>query len=133
MGAYNCRTIANSKVMSEHNYGTAIDVSKIDGATIKLDWNKENKKIFEYAFDNLKESINKTITSELNKNNEQISYTADVLGKKLEEVNKTLKLLNITIDKVEDSDKQKINQKIDKIEKVLSKINEKVHEKKGFW
>ena len=55
------------------------------------------------------------------------------MGKKLEEVNKTLKLLNITIDKVEDSDKQKINQKIDKIEKVLSKINEKVHEKKGFW
>ena len=42
MGTYNCRTIANSKVMSEHSYGTAIDISKIDGASIKHDWNKEN-------------------------------------------------------------------------------------------
>ena len=91
---------------------------------------EDNKKIFEYAFNNLKESINKTIVDELNKNNEQISYTADVLGEKLEEVNKTLKLLNVTIEKVEDSDKQKINKKIEKIEKVLSRIDEKVHEKK---
>ena len=44
MGTYNCRTIANSKIMSEHSYGTAIDVSRIDGASVKLDWNKENKK-----------------------------------------------------------------------------------------
>ena len=44
MGTYNCRTIANSKVMSEHSYGTAIDISKIDGASIKHDWNKENEK-----------------------------------------------------------------------------------------
>ena len=44
MGTYNCRTIANSKVMSEHSYGTAIDISKIDGASVKLDWNKDDEK-----------------------------------------------------------------------------------------
>ena len=44
MGTYNCRTIANSKVMSEHSYGTAIDISKIDDASVKHDWNKENEK-----------------------------------------------------------------------------------------
>ena len=44
MGTYNCRTIANSKVMSEHSYGTAIDISKIDGASVKHDWNKENER-----------------------------------------------------------------------------------------
>ena len=44
MGTYNCRTIANSKVMSEHSYGTAIDISNIDGASVKFDWNKDNEK-----------------------------------------------------------------------------------------
>tara|TARA_Y100001968_G_C19432338_1_gene757775 strand:+ start:926 stop:1312 length:387 start_codon:yes stop_codon:yes gene_type:complete len=44
MGTYNCRTIANSKVMSEHSYGTAIDISNIDGASVEHDWNKENEK-----------------------------------------------------------------------------------------
>ena len=44
MGSYNCRTIAKSKIMSEHSYGTAIDISKINGASVKLDWNKENEK-----------------------------------------------------------------------------------------
>lgn len=44
MGTYNCRTIANSKVMSEHSYGTAIDISNINGASVKLDWNNDNEK-----------------------------------------------------------------------------------------
>ena len=44
MGTYNCRPIANSKIMSEHSYGTAIDISNIDGASVKLDWNKDNEK-----------------------------------------------------------------------------------------
>ena len=44
MGTYNCRTIANSKIISEHSYGTAIDISIIDGASVKLDWNKDNRK-----------------------------------------------------------------------------------------
>ena len=44
MGSYNCRTIANSKIYSEHSYGTAIDISDIDGANLKLDWNKSSEK-----------------------------------------------------------------------------------------
>ena len=43
MGSYNCRTIAHSKIMSEHSYGTAIDISHIDGASVKTDWNKKNE------------------------------------------------------------------------------------------
>ena len=44
IGTYNCRTISRSKIMSEHSYGTAIDISEIDGASIKNDWNKNTKK-----------------------------------------------------------------------------------------
>ena len=44
MGTYNCRTIANSKIMSEHSYGTAIDIFQIDDANVKNDWNKVKKK-----------------------------------------------------------------------------------------
>ena len=43
MGTYNCRRIANSKIMSEHSYGTAIDISNIDGASVEHDWNKVRK------------------------------------------------------------------------------------------
>ena len=43
MGTYNCRTIAHSRIMSEHSYGTAIDISHIDGASVKTDWNKKNE------------------------------------------------------------------------------------------
>ena len=44
MGSYNCRKIANSKIYSEHSYGTALDISDIDGANIKIDWNKNTEK-----------------------------------------------------------------------------------------
>tara|TARA_Y100001970_G_scaffold293318_1_gene439303 strand:- start:6 stop:605 length:600 start_codon:yes stop_codon:yes gene_type:complete len=44
MGTYNCRKIAKSKIMSEHSYGTAIDISKINGASVKHDWNKDSEK-----------------------------------------------------------------------------------------
>ena len=44
MGSYNCRTIANSKIYSEHSYGTALDISDIDGANVKIDWNKNTEK-----------------------------------------------------------------------------------------
>ena len=44
MGSYNCRTVANSKIMSEHSYGTAIDISHIDDASVKVDWNENTKK-----------------------------------------------------------------------------------------
>jgi len=44
MGSYNCRTIANSKIYSEHSYGTAVDISDINGANVKLDWNKNTER-----------------------------------------------------------------------------------------
>ena len=44
MGSYNCRKIANSKIYSEHSYGTALDISDIDGANVKIDWNKNTEK-----------------------------------------------------------------------------------------
>ena len=44
MGSYNCRTIAKSKIYSEHSYGTALDISDIDGANVKIDWNKNTEK-----------------------------------------------------------------------------------------
>ena len=44
MGSYNCRTIARSKIYSEHSYGTALDISHVDGANVKLDWNKNTEK-----------------------------------------------------------------------------------------
>ena len=44
MGSYNCRTIARSKIYSEHSYGTALDISDIDGANVKIDWNKNTEK-----------------------------------------------------------------------------------------
>ena len=44
MGSYNCRTIARSKIYSEHSYGTALDISDIDGANVKIDWNKNTER-----------------------------------------------------------------------------------------
>jgi len=40
IGSYYCRTIARSKIFSEHSYGTALDISDIDGSNVKLDWDK---------------------------------------------------------------------------------------------
>ena len=44
MGTNNCRTISGSNIMSEHSYGTAIDLSKINDASVKTDWNKNTEK-----------------------------------------------------------------------------------------
>ncbi len=44
MGTNNCRTISGSNIMSEHSYGTAIDLSKINNASVKTDWNKNTEK-----------------------------------------------------------------------------------------
>ena len=43
-GAYNCRTIAGSGVLSEHSFGNAIDISSIDGASILKDWEDKSAK-----------------------------------------------------------------------------------------
>ena len=40
MGTLNCRKRRLSGIQSEHSYGIAIDISKIDEAVIKRDWGK---------------------------------------------------------------------------------------------
>ena len=38
LGGYNCREQRGNSVISEHGYGTAIDISEIDGASLLDDW-----------------------------------------------------------------------------------------------
>ena len=40
MGSYNCREIRGSSLLSEHSYGTAIDISHINSASVLRDWRK---------------------------------------------------------------------------------------------
>jgi len=42
-GTYNCKTRRGSSIISEHGYGTAIDISEIDSASVQKDWNKDTK------------------------------------------------------------------------------------------
>lgn len=44
IGSYNCRSQRRSRIMSEHSFGTAIDITEIDGAVISTDWGKGTKK-----------------------------------------------------------------------------------------
>jgi hypothetical protein len=44
MGTLNCRKMRNFPIFSNHSFGLAIDISKIDGAEVKIDWDKNNKK-----------------------------------------------------------------------------------------
>ena len=43
MGTLNCRKRRGRSIYSEHSFGTAIDISHIDGASVKDDWGKSNK------------------------------------------------------------------------------------------
>ena len=45
-GTYNCRQIRRSGYISEHGFGTAIDIASINGASVQKDWNKETQKGF---------------------------------------------------------------------------------------
>jgi hypothetical protein len=38
MGTYNCRKMRGSPIMSEHSFGTAIDIARINEASIKKHW-----------------------------------------------------------------------------------------------
>ena len=38
MGSYNCRLIGGSRLLSEHSFGTALDIGSINGLSIKKDW-----------------------------------------------------------------------------------------------
>lgn len=42
MGTLNCRKRRGRSIYSEHSFGTAIDISHIDGASVKRDWGKSN-------------------------------------------------------------------------------------------
>ena len=45
MGTYNCRKIRGStRTWSQHSFGSAVDISYINGASVKDDWHKDNDK-----------------------------------------------------------------------------------------
>jgi hypothetical protein len=44
MGTYNCRKMRGSSVMSEHSFGTAIDISGLNGVSVENDWDDEGPK-----------------------------------------------------------------------------------------
>lgn len=43
MGSYNCRKMRTLNIMSEHSFGTAIDIASVDGASVKNDWRKQDQ------------------------------------------------------------------------------------------
>ena len=44
MGTINCRKMRGKGLQSEHSYGTAIDISTVDGASVQEDWGKDSSK-----------------------------------------------------------------------------------------
>ena len=41
-GTYNCRTMRGSSVMSEHSFGTAIDIASINGSSVERHWDEKS-------------------------------------------------------------------------------------------
>ena len=48
VGGYNCRKIAGSPFMSQHSYGKAIDIVKINGVAISDDWKEATASACKY-------------------------------------------------------------------------------------
>ena len=44
MGTINCRKMRGRGYQSEHSFGTAIDISVVDGASVERDWGKDSAK-----------------------------------------------------------------------------------------
>ena len=44
LGTYNCRSMRRSTFVSEHGFGTAIDIAKINQASISQDWGQNTAK-----------------------------------------------------------------------------------------
>ena len=68
MGTINCRKMRGRGFQSEHSYGTAIDISVIDGASVKNDWGKASangKRLSEVALSACKHFSN-ALTPETN-------------------------------------------------------------------
>jgi len=42
MGTYNCRKMRGSPLMSEHSFGTAIDIASINGSSVKKHWTEKS-------------------------------------------------------------------------------------------
>jgi len=84
MGSYKCRTIARSKIYSEHSYGTAIDIADIDGANVKLDWSKNTKKgeILNNAYNVACKYFNNILTPDSNKAHHDHFHLDNGLGLK---------------------------------------------------
>ena len=69
MGTINCRKMRGRGFQSEHSYGTAIDISAVDEASIKNDWGKtsiEGKRLSEVALSACKHFSN-ALTPETNR------------------------------------------------------------------
>ena len=43
VGGYNCRNISGTKIPSQHSFGNAIDISRIDGISISQSWRKQSE------------------------------------------------------------------------------------------
>ena len=48
IGGYNCRKVRGGFMMSQHSYGNAIDVKKIDGVPISKQWRHAYKRACKY-------------------------------------------------------------------------------------
>lgn len=44
LGSFNCRTIRQTGFISEHGYGTAVDITQVDEALVKKDWGDNTQK-----------------------------------------------------------------------------------------
>lgn len=69
MGTINCRKMRGRGFQSEHSYGTAIDISVVDGASVKGDWGKTSangKRLSEVALSACKHFSN-ALTPETNR------------------------------------------------------------------
>lgn len=68
MGTLNCRKQRSSNIYSEHSFGTAIDISHIDNASVKNDWGKssENGKALKIATASACKHFNNVLTPDTN-------------------------------------------------------------------
>lgn len=69
MGTLNCRKRRGRSIYSEHSFGTAIDISHIDGASVKDDWgqNDKNGKILRTATASACKYFNNVLTPDSNR------------------------------------------------------------------
>ena len=42
LGSYNCRKIHGTNIMSEHSFGSAVDIASINGISLRTEWKKND-------------------------------------------------------------------------------------------